>query len=145
MLSSVRAQALEPEKIESLLHLVDEDLGYYLHQAVQKTKCELSANDSARFCLSDAVLKIDAIAQRSAFESWIAEEVAVIKGCVDSLLENSEVRAADVNMVFLTGGSSFVPVVRQVFERQFGADRIQTGNEFTSVAQGLALKAVVES
>jgi hypothetical chaperone protein len=44
-------------------------------------------------------------------------------------------------MVFLTGGTSFVPAVRRIFETRFGADRIRTGNEFTSVARGLAVKA----
>jgi hypothetical chaperone protein len=141
MLESVKAQALEPKKIEALIRLVNEDLGYHLHQAVQKTKCELSMETAARFWLSDSFLEVDSVAQRSSFESWIAEEVAAIEGCVDSLLQSSGVRPADVNMVFLTGGSSFVPAVRRVFERRFGADRIRTGNEFTSVAAGLALKA----
>jgi hypothetical chaperone protein len=45
-------------------------------------------------------------------------------------------------MVFLTGGSSFVPAVRKIFEIRFGEKRIQGGNEFTSVARGLALKAM---
>ena len=45
-------------------------------------------------------------------------------------------------MVFLTGGSSFVPAVRRIFERRFGEKRIRGGNEFTSVARGLALKAM---
>jgi hypothetical chaperone protein len=141
MLASVQAQALEPRKIEALIHLVNEDLGYYLHQAVQKTKCELSMETAARFQLSDGFLEVDTVAQRASFESWIAGEVAAIEGCVDSLLQASGVQPADVNMVFLTGGSSFVPAVRRVFERRFGADRIRTGNEFTSVAAGLALKA----
>ena len=44
-------------------------------------------------------------------------------------------------MVFLTGGSSFVPAVRRIFETRFGGARIRTGNEFTSVARGLAVKA----
>jgi hypothetical chaperone protein len=44
-------------------------------------------------------------------------------------------------MVFLTGGSSFVPAVRRIFEARFGAGRIRTGNEFTSVARGLAVRA----
>jgi hypothetical chaperone protein len=44
-------------------------------------------------------------------------------------------------MVFLTGGSSFVPAVRRIFEKRFGAEKIRSGNEFTSVARGLALKA----
>ncbi len=141
MLASVQAQALEPHKIEALIHLVNEDLGYYLHQAVQKTKAALSMDTTAGFRLSDGFLDVDALAQRTCFEGWIAEEVAAIEGCVDSLLENCGVRRADVNMVFLTGGSSFVPVVRRVFEERFGADRIRSGNEFTSVAAGLALKA----
>ena len=142
MLASVKAQALEPKKIEALIHLVNEDLGYHLHQSVQTTKCDLSAEMAARFHLSDGFLGIDAIAERSCFEGWIADEVSAIEGCVDSLLASSGVLPVDVNMVFLTGGSSFVPVVRRVFEQRFGADRIRTGNEFTSVAAGLALKAI---
>jgi hypothetical chaperone protein len=141
MLASVKAQALEPKKIEALIHLVNEDLGYYLHQAVQKTKCDLSVQTSARFWLSDGFLEVDALTDRNCFETWIAEEVGAIESCVDSLLRNSSIRPEDVNMVFLTGGSSFVPAVRRIFERRFGADRIRTGNEFTSVAAGLALSA----
>jgi hypothetical chaperone protein len=141
MLASVKAQAREPEKIEALIRLVNEDLGYHLHQAVQQTKCGLSMETSARFSLSDSFLELDTIAQRACFEGWIAGELAAIETCVDSLLQSCGVRPADVNMVFLTGGSSFVPAVRRIFEQRFGADRIRTGNEFTSVAAGLALKA----
>jgi hypothetical chaperone protein len=46
-----------------------------------------------------------------------------------------------VDRVFLTGGSSFVPAVRRIFVNRFGEDRIRGGNEFTSVAHGLALRA----
>jgi len=141
MLASVKAQALEPQKIEALIHLVSEDLGYRLHQAVQKTKSALSVADTARFCLSDGAIEIDTVAQRSSFERWIADDLAAIEGCVDSLLQDSGVKPANVHKVFLTGGSSFVPAVRRIFEQRFGADRIRTGSEFTSVAQGLALKA----
>ena len=140
MLTSVKRQALEPQKIEALIHVVNEDLGYFLHQAVQKTKCDLSAAETARFRLADAVIELDAVVERRSFEGWIAEEVGAIEGCVDELLRASGVAAAKVNMVFLTGGSSFVPAVRRIFEKRFGADRIRTGSEFTSVAQGLALK-----
>jgi hypothetical chaperone protein len=43
--------------------------------------------------------------------------------------------------VFLTGGTSFVPAVRKIFTNRFGAKKVVTGNEFTSVARGLALSA----
>jgi hypothetical chaperone protein len=141
LLRSVKAQALEPEKIEALIHLVNEDLGYRLHHAVQTTKCQLSIADVAHFQLSDGSIEINAVAQRSCFEGWIEDEVTAIEHCVDSLLGAANVRSAAVNMVFLTGGSSFVPIVRHIFERRFGADRIRTGSAFTSVAQGLALMA----
>ena len=52
---------------------------------------------------------------------------------------------APLKRVFLTGGSSFVPAVRQIFTRRFGQDRIKGGNEFTSVAQGLALRAAASA
>ena len=93
------------------------------------------------FRFSDGAIDIDAVAQRAAFERWIREEVTDIENCVDGLLRDTGVKPEAVNMVFLTGGSSFVPAVRRVFETRFGPERIRTGSEFTSVAQGLALKA----
>ncbi len=141
MLASVKAQALEPEKIEALIHLVEDDLGYSLHQAVQKTKSDLSEQPTARFYLSNGGISIDTMAKRSSFERWIAPEVKAIETCVDTLLRDTGVLPEQVNMVFLTGGTSFVPAVRRIFERRFGAERIRTGSQFTSVAQGLALKA----
>jgi hypothetical chaperone protein len=141
MLNSSKAEAFEPEKIEALTHLIKEDLGYDLHRAVQKVKCDLSENTVAPFRFSDGVIEIQATVERAAFEDWIAEELGQIEDCIDSLMATSGARAEDVDMVFLTGGSSFVPAVRRIFETRFGASRIRTGNEFTSVARGLAVKA----
>ena len=42
----------------------------------------------------------------------------------------------------MTGGSSFVPAIRRIFEEKFGDDTpIRAGQEFTSVAEGLAIHA----
>ena len=142
MLRTVEAQAVEPEKIAALLHLIREDLGYQLHRSVQKVKCDLSAHPNARFHFEDGVVNLETTVKRSAFEGWIAEELQQISDCVDGLLKTCTVLPAKVDKVFLTGGSSFVPAVRRIFELRFGADRIETGNEFTSVARGLALRAL---
>src|SRR5450432_1580253 len=141
MLNSSKAEAFEPEKIAALVHLIQENLGYDLHRAVQKLKCDLSENTVARFRFSDGFIDIQATVERRAFEDWIAEELGQIEACIDSLIAASGAGAKDVDMVFLTGGSSFVPAVRRIFEKRFGASRIRTGNEFTSVARGLAVKA----
>ncbi len=142
MLASVRGQAFEPEKIGALIHLIREDLGYRLHRAVQEVKCGLSEHETARFHFSDGAVDLDALVRRRDFEKWIGEELRRIEECVDSLLRSCEIEAGAVDAVFLTGGSSFVPSVRRIFESRFGAARIRAGNEFTSVARGLALKAL---
>jgi len=140
MLKSVHAQALEPEKIGALIHFIKEDLGFQLHRSVQKVKNDLSNHPVAEFRFSDGFVDLAEVVERSQFEAWISEELEQIAGCVDSLLNSSGVRPRDVDMVFLTGGSSFVPAVRSIFETRFGRERIRGGNEFTSVARGLALK-----
>jgi hypothetical chaperone protein len=141
MLRSTLAEAFEPEKIEALLHLIQEDLGYELHRAVQSVKRQLSERTEALFQFSEGAVEIAATVKRSAFEEWIAEDLAQIESAVDSLIAASGIACGDVDRVFLTGGSSFVPAVRRIFESRFGAGRIRTGNEFTSVARGLAVSA----
>ena len=47
--------------------------------------------------------------------------------------------ADQIDHVFLTGGSSLIPAVRELFARRFGEQRIAQGNELTSIAHGLAL------
>lgn len=143
MLLSVHAQAVEPEKIDALLYLVKEDLGYRLHQSVQRTKSELSAREQAEFRFDDGPLALRATVERASFEGWIAEELAEISACVDRLLDDAAVAPAQIDRVFLTGGTSFVPAVHRIFAGRFGAERIRAGSEFTSVASGLALKAAL--
>jgi hypothetical chaperone protein len=64
-----------------------------------------------------------------------------VGACVDRLLGRARVPAAAVDRVFLTGGSSLVPAVRRLFEERFGAEKLRSGGELTSVASGLALRA----
>jgi hypothetical chaperone protein len=141
-LRSLHAQAVEPEKIENLILLITEDLGFKLHSAVQHTKYELSSRPSSRFQFRVPGIEISAMVTRKQFEEWIAEELQAIAHCVDELLKQAELKPTRIDRVFLTGGSSFVPSVRALFEQRFGAERIASGSEFTSVAKGLALRAL---
>ncbi len=142
MLRSVARQALEPYKILHFLYLVKHDLGYHLHRAVQRVKVELSRQESSEFHFVDGDVELRSEITRAEFERWIAEELHAIEGSVDALLATTAIDPKDVDRVFLTGGSSFVPAVRQIFTTKFGAEKIRTGDEFTSVASGLALRSV---
>ena len=142
MLRSIRYHSIEPEKLDALLHVVQNDLGFYLHRSIQTTKSELSSKDESFFQFNDAVVQIEAPLARTRFEEWIDEELTNIRECADRLLADAGVSPADVDHVFLTGGSSLVPAVRRIFESIFGVEKLTGGSEFTSVAQGLALQAL---
>lgn len=141
ILRSARLRALEPDKIQALTDLIEEDLGYQLHQAVQRVKFELSHAGAAEFKFSDGSMNLRIPVTRDDFEAWIANDLHAIERCIDSLIETAGVHPRQVDRVFLTGGTSFVPAVRRIFSTRFGEDRVRSGNEFTSVARGLALAA----
>jgi hypothetical chaperone protein len=84
-------------------------------------------------------LRIDEVVTRADFEVWIAGDLARIGAAVDAALTEAATAAESVDHVFLTGGTSFVPAVRALFETRFGAKVVTTGGEFVSVAEGLAL------
>ncbi len=138
MLHSIHATASEPERISKLIALIENDLGLQLHRAVQQAKFELSRSSRSLFRFHHAALEIEQEIVRSDFEDWIAPELDQIRSAVDTLLTRTGTPPAQVNRVFLTGGTSLVPAVRRLFEHLFGEAKISGGDEFTSVAKGLA-------
>ena len=134
-------QSEDPEKIAALITLIDEDLGYQLHQSVQHCKVALSAKSEAEFQFREHGLDLRAAVTRDQFESWIAPELLAIETAVDDLLRSTRTSPGDIDRVFLTGGTSFVPAVRRIFDTRFSAGRVIAGEAFTSVARGLALSA----
>ncbi len=131
--------ALEPEKLETFIDLVDHDEGYPLYQAVSATKMALSAADEAAFDFAPLGRGGHRTIRRADFESWIADDLARIEGALDDVLEKTNTTSDMVDKVFLTGGTSFVPAVRRIFTERFDQDRIETGGELLSIAHGLAL------
>lgn len=133
------AHAVAPKRIANFLALVENDLGYHLYQAVERTKIDLSRQPGARFVFREPPIDIDVDVQRSDFEAWIAPELEAITQCVDSLMADIGLPDDAIDRVFMTGGSSFIPAVRRIFAERFGADKLRSGEELTSVASGLAL------
>ena len=135
-------EGLKPERFEALLHLVKHDLGFELFRSVEGAKVALSEAREASLHFAHAPVVIDETVYRGDFTSWIWDDLESIASCVDDLLASSSVPPEDVDRVFLTGGSSFVPEIRAIFMRRFGRDKLRTGSELTSVASGLALRAL---
>lgn len=131
--------AVEPEKLEAFVDLVDHDEGYPLYQAVSATKMRLSHEEETEFYFAPLGEKSRQTVRRSDFESWIAPDLARIEEALDEVLVTTNTPAEGIDKVFLTGGTSFVPAIRRIFENRFAGDRIESGGELLSIAHGLAL------
>ncbi len=138
-LARLQKAAVDPVAIGRMIALIENELGYPLYDAVGQLKKALSSEERAPFHFSGGGLTIDAEVTRAEFESWIAEDVARIAATVDQALAASGVDERAIDRVFLTGGSSFIPAIRRIFLDRFGAERIASGGELTSIAHGLAL------
>lgn len=138
-LARLQRSALDPAAIGRMIAVVENEQGYPLYEAVGRLKRALSSQDRAGFRFESAYLKVEAEVSRSDFECWIAKDLTHIAETVDAALAKAGLGADQVDHVFLTGGSSLIPAVRRLFESRFGAHRIDTGEELTSIAHGLAL------
>jgi hypothetical chaperone protein len=138
-LRKLQKNALDPEAIGRMIAIIDQEQGYRLYDSVGQLKRALSQVDAAEFHFDGEGVKIDATVTRAQFEGWIADDLARMAATVDRALVESGVDEAGIDRVFLTGGTSLIPAVRALFTQRFGEDRIASGGELTSIANGLAL------
>lgn len=143
-LERLRRAAIDPEAIGRIIAVIEEELGLQLYAAVAQVKRDLSSAETAHFHFAGAGLAIEADISRAMFEQWIAPDVQRIAATVDQAIAHAGIEAAAIDRVFLTGGSSLIPCIRRMFAERFGADRIASGGELTSIAHGLALIAQQE-
>ena len=122
-----------------MIAVVENELGYPLYDAVGRLKRALSGEERATFRFESPALNVQADVTRADFEQWIAPDLARIGETVDVALARAGLAPREIDHVFLTGGSSLIPAVRRLFTERFDADRIDSGEELTSIAHGLAL------
>jgi hypothetical chaperone protein len=131
--------ALEPAKLARLVEILDDNHGYRLYQAVSRLKEALSDQTEATFRFEAGDVRIERPVRRAEFDGWIAPELAAIAASADEALAKAGLKPGDIDKVFLTGGSSFVPAVRRLFADRFGEAKLESGGELVSIATGLAL------
>ncbi len=138
-LKSLVRSALDPDKLELFIDLVEHDEGYPLYQAISATKMALSGSEEAEFNFAPLGKAGRKMVKRADFEGWISDDLNRIEGALNEVLEKTNTPPEAVDKVFLTGGTSFVPAVRRIFTERFDAGKIESGGELLSIAHGLAL------
>jgi hypothetical chaperone protein len=135
----VARTADHPERLQQLIALIEEGLGYALYQAVSGAKAALSDTDQTVLRFAHRGFRVERTVTRAEFEDWIAPDLVRLGATVDQVLRDASLVPEAVDRVFLTGGTAFVPAVRRLFADRFGAAKLVGGGEFVSVAEGLAL------
>jgi hypothetical chaperone protein len=99
----------------------------------------LTENDEAQFAFNDEGIDFEEQVTISEFESEIiAEDLKKLSNYLDQFLLKNQVSFENVDSVFMTGGTSMVPALKKIFNEKFGGAKIKSGDNFNSVAMGLA-------
>jgi len=125
----------------SLVDLIEGGVSYELYRAVSHAKAALTDHDSVPFRFKLSGVDIAGKISRKSFERWIAPDLERIGATADAALAKAGLDAKNIDRVFLTGGTSFVPAVRRLFEQRFPKEKIDSGEQLLSIAKGLALIA----
>ncbi|GAA4127602.1 Hsp70 family protein [Aminobacter aganoensis] len=140
-LRQIRFEAQRPELIDRLIEVVDQRFGHALATRVEKAKIELTDAAEASIDVSLPAAKFTALLTRQGLEDTIRAAVGRVTATVADTLEEAQVRAGDITAVFLTGGSTAIPLARQSILALVPEARIVQGDAFGSVGLGLALDA----
>ena len=132
----------DPGAVAALEALVEGNYAFYLFQEIERAKSELSEREATTIRFDHDVIHIKERVQRTDFEALIAADRERIQRCMHGVLQAAGLQRADVDAVFLTGGSAQIPVIRRMFAEEFGEEKLKSKDYLTSVAVGLGLTAL---
>ena len=125
-------------KLKDFLTLIENNLGYSLFKIIEKTKIELSYSEESNFLYHQSDIKIDEIISLNSYNKIIHDDVMKIENYLDSFLNKHGINGNEIDSLFLTGGTSLVGEIRNLFSRRFPETSMKDGDTFVSVANGLA-------
>jgi hypothetical chaperone protein len=139
-LKHIRFDAARPDLLDRLIKVVTKHRGHSIAMAVEAAKIDLSDHTTAMIRLAD-VIGEDLAASRDAFEFAVARPMERIRTSIATVLGQAGLPSSSIATVFMTGGSSSLPVLHAAVAETLPSARIATGDLLGSVGAGLALDA----
>jgi hypothetical chaperone protein len=138
--STVR-EAVETERVETMVMLVEDRLGHRLVGAVEAAKIALSDQDAVAFGFPVRERMIQTTITVGELGDALAQSVGRLETTLAETLRQAGVRADEVDSLILTGGSTLVPVVARQLRALFPEAEVVRTDVLGSVGLGLALEA----
>ena len=131
----------EKYKIERLQELIKNNLYFDFSQKIINSKIELSSNNFSKINMNIFSDSFMVNLERKKFEESISQHTLKIEKSLKEALLLANVTSNQIDKVFLTGGSTLVPSVKNIYTKYFSEDKIIHTDVFTSVGYGLTLFA----
>lgn len=126
-------------RVKNLQTLVAENLGYSFFKEIEKAKIELTHEENVGLVFRNHGIDIEETISLLEFENQIiAQNLIKIEAYLDSFLLEKGILKSDIDVVFMTGGTSLIKPLNQIFKNKFGSEKLKSGDNFNSVAMGLA-------
>ncbi|SDQ16743.1 Hsp70 family protein [Pseudovibrio sp. Tun.PSC04-5.I4] len=140
-LSEVRREAAQPHLVERLREVIRAKDGHALATRVEQAKIDLSSADIATVKIEleeeDVLLEMSTTEFRAAIDASICK----IEQTINEALSNAGVTGDQINSMFLTGGTTRIPLLRRHFQELLPNATIVEGDVFGAVGLGLAADA----
>jgi hypothetical chaperone protein len=140
-LKALTAEADRPELLARMVRVVAGRHGHALAMEVEAAKIALSQAESTRITLKELAGGPNPVIRREAFEAAVEAPVDRVRARIGKVLAEAGVRPDQIGTVFMTGGSSGLPVLRGAVAAALPGVAIATGDMLGSVGAGLALDA----
>lgn len=134
-------QAIAPHTLDRFVTLLDYELGHLLNMQVEKQKQFLSQNEFSNMPLDFVEKGLQIQLSRKGFYTAIHDELKKLSKETEETLKKAGVTAEDIDVLFFTGGSTKIPLLRQMISGVVPLAKIVEGDAFGSVGYGLAVDA----
>jgi hypothetical chaperone protein len=140
-IKALRKESQKPKLLERLLSVLEHQSGHRLIGDVERAKIALSDDDEAPLDLGYIERGFSIPVSQRNFESSIADLVRRVEDCIAQTVKDAAVPAAQINTVFMTGGSSMARPIQASIRKLFRSAEIVSGDVFGAVGKGLGLDA----
>lgn len=144
LLQSIGNWSLDADKkakLEHLVYIIEEKLGFKLFESIESTKVELSRMPQAPFDFQHYDLHLTGVVEANDFEDYSRELSDKIISTLKDTIKSSGLTFSDIDTVYCTGGTAHIPALRSSLRDLFSPEKIKKSHEFHSVISGLAQRA----
>jgi hypothetical chaperone protein len=140
-LQSLLRHSLSPNLIERLIAVIESRRGHSIALAVEAAKIELSTRNSAPIDLAEIEPAFVVDVNPRILHQAIDDRLGALARCLEETLRASGLSGERIDAVFLTGGSTAIPAVRDVVTALTPQALVVEGDLFGAVGLGLGLDA----